>query len=115
MKLFFNYSIDCELPPNTRYTQGTERRPFFHGPPMWEFAEASVRGFVEQMDSLGLRDGATLFVYPDVATHQRSLYRHLADSGVEPLLSTPDEFTAFIRSEMQRYAKVVKDAGIKAQ
>jgi tripartite-type tricarboxylate transporter receptor subunit TctC len=41
--------------------------------------------------------------------------RRLAASGVEPLLSTPDEFAAFIRSETQRYAKVVKDAGLKAQ
>jgi tripartite-type tricarboxylate transporter receptor subunit TctC len=41
--------------------------------------------------------------------------RRLAASGVEPLLSTPDEFAAFIRSETQRYAKVVKDAGLKPQ
>jgi tripartite-type tricarboxylate transporter receptor subunit TctC len=41
--------------------------------------------------------------------------KRLADSGVEPLVSTPDEFAAFIRSETQRYARVVKEAGIKAQ
>jgi hypothetical protein len=81
--LFFNYSIDCELPPNTPYTQGTERRSFFHGPPSWEFAQASVEGFIAQMESLGAREGATLFVYPDVAREQRSLYRRLADAGVE--------------------------------
>jgi len=85
MKLFFNYSIDCELPRNTKYT-GPERRPFFGGPESWEFAEASVRGFAERMDSLGVGAGATLFVYPDVARHQASLYREMADAGVEVAL-----------------------------
>lgn len=80
--LFFNYSLDCETPPNTDYT-GPERRPFFHGPPTWEFAERSVRGFIERMTDLGLREGASLFVYPDVAKHQRRFYRELADAGVE--------------------------------
>ena len=70
MKLFYNYSIDCELPVNTPYTEGREREPFFHGPKTWEAEEASVRGFVQQMDDLGAREGATLFVYPDVARHQ---------------------------------------------
>ena len=85
MKLFFNYSIDCELPTNTEYT-GPERRPFFGGPESWEFAEASVRGFAERMDGLGVGAGATLFVYPDVARHQASLYREMADADVEVAL-----------------------------
>lgn len=82
MKCFFNYSIDCELPPNTPYT-GPERRPFFHGPPTWEFAEASVRGFIERMHDLGVGAGASLFVYPDVARHQKELYREMAAADVE--------------------------------
>lgn len=86
MKLHFNYSIDCELPPNTPYTDGGERRPFFHGPRDWAFDELSVRGFVEQMDSLGVRNGATLFVYPDVAMHQKHVYREMADKGIEVAL-----------------------------
>jgi hypothetical protein len=86
MKLYFNYSLDCETPPNTPYTGGTERRPFFHGPPTWDFADASVRGFVRQMEELDVRRGATLFVYPDVARHQASLYREVADGGVEVAL-----------------------------
>jgi len=73
MKLFFNYSIDCELPP-----EGP-----FGGPASWEAGEASVRGFVEVMSDLGLRDGTTLFVYPDVATRQRGLFREMADAGIE--------------------------------
>lgn len=82
MKLFFNYSIDCETPSNTEYT-GPERLPFLRGPASWESAEASVRGFVELMESLGARAGASLFVYPDVARHQRALFREMSDAGVE--------------------------------
>lgn len=72
-KIFFNYSIDCELPPD-----GT-----FGGPANWQVAEASVRGFVEVMDELGLRQGASLFVYPDVAMKQRALFREMADADIE--------------------------------
>ena len=39
----------------------------------------------------------------------------LAHAGVEPLVNTPQQFADFIRSETARYAKVVKDAGIKLQ
>lgn len=86
MNLFFNYSIDCETPVNTEYTGGSEREPFFNGPESWEFAEKAVRGFVERMEALGVLAGTTLFVYPDVARHQRALYREVADYGVEVAL-----------------------------
>lgn len=72
-KIFFNYSIDCELPPD-----GT-----FGGPANWEVAEASVRGFVESMDELRLRQGTSLFVYPDVAMKQPALFREMAGTGIE--------------------------------
>ena len=35
--------------------------------------------------------------------------------GAEPVGSTPKEFAAFLRAEMQKWSKVVKDAGIKAE
>jgi tripartite-type tricarboxylate transporter receptor subunit TctC len=35
-------------------------------------------------------------------------------AGYEPLTSTPDEFSQFIRSETDRWAKVIKDANISA-
>jgi len=76
MKLFYNYSIDCELPPDGR----------FGGPANWEAAEASVRGFIEVMTELGMRAGASLFVYPDVAMKQRALFREMADAGIEVAL-----------------------------
>ncbi len=39
----------------------------------------------------------------------------LATVGIEPTSSTPEQFGSFIRSEAVRYAKVIKDAGIKAE
>ncbi|MAE61706.1 MAG: hypothetical protein CMJ49_10175 [Planctomycetaceae bacterium] len=77
MNLFFNYSIDCETPRDERFPNAAES---------WEVTEASTRGFVGLMDELGVRDGATLFVYPDVVTHQRALYRDMADAGIEVAL-----------------------------
>jgi tripartite-type tricarboxylate transporter receptor subunit TctC len=39
----------------------------------------------------------------------------LATAGIEPVTSTPEQFGVFIKSETARYAKVVKDAGIKPE
>lgn len=41
------------------------------------------------------------------------LKERLATIGVEPLTSTPEEFANFLRSETARYARLIKDAGIK--
>jgi len=38
----------------------------------------------------------------------------LAGLGFEPMQSTPQQFAAFIRSEIPKWAKVVKDAGARA-
>jgi len=42
------------------------------------------------------------------------IQQRLADDGSEPLASTPEEFTAFIKSETARWAPVIKAAGIRA-
>jgi len=39
--------------------------------------------------------------------------KRFADLGVETKSSTPAEFSAFIRAEMDKYAKLIKDANIK--
>jgi tripartite-type tricarboxylate transporter receptor subunit TctC len=39
----------------------------------------------------------------------------LAQAGVEPLTSTPEEFGLFIKSEAQRFEKVIREAGIKGE
>ncbi|MGH8620527.1 MAG: Bug family tripartite tricarboxylate transporter substrate binding protein [Burkholderiales bacterium] len=43
------------------------------------------------------------------------LKQRFASAGVEPLPSTPEHFSGFIKSEMARYSKVIKDAGIKIE
>ena len=47
------------------------------------------------------------------ATTAPDMQSRLAQAGVEPLTSTPEEFARFIQSEAQRFDKVIKDAGIK--
>jgi tripartite-type tricarboxylate transporter receptor subunit TctC len=49
------------------------------------------------------------------ATASADLKERFAAAGVDPLSSTPEQFGTFIRSEATRFAKVVKDAGIKAE
>lgn len=39
----------------------------------------------------------------------------LAEDGAEPVANSPEEFAAFIRAETGKWAKVVKDAGIKPE
>ena len=39
--------------------------------------------------------------------------KRFADLGVEAVSSTPEQFSAFIRSEMDKYAKLIKEANIK--
>ena len=43
------------------------------------------------------------------------LKERLAGAGIEPKTDTPEQFGNFIRSENARFAKVIKDAGIKAE
>ncbi len=39
----------------------------------------------------------------------------LLQLGAEPVASTPEEFAAFTRSELAKYAKIVRDAGIQPE
>ena len=41
--------------------------------------------------------------------------RRLSALAIQPMTSTPDELAAFIPSEITKWAKVVKDAGITPQ
>jgi tripartite-type tricarboxylate transporter receptor subunit TctC len=45
---------------------------------------------------------------PDIA-------KRLAEIGLDPVASTPDELAAFQRSEIAKWAKVVKDSGAKPE
>jgi tripartite-type tricarboxylate transporter receptor subunit TctC len=39
----------------------------------------------------------------------------LAADGAEPVGSTPEQFAAFIQSEIDKWGKVVKSAGIRVE
>ena len=62
---------------------------------------------------------------PELATRiQRDISRvvnqqedraRLVNMGVDIIANSPDEFGAFLRAEIVRYAKVIKDAGLKAE
>jgi tripartite-type tricarboxylate transporter receptor subunit TctC len=41
--------------------------------------------------------------------------KRFADLGVEAVSSTPAEFAAFIRAEMDKYTKLIREANIKVQ
>ncbi len=41
--------------------------------------------------------------------------KRFADLGVEAVSSTPEQFLAFMRAEVAKYAKLIKDAGIKIE
>ena len=55
------------------------------------------------------------------ATALIDTHEHLVDEsfrlheGIEPIGGTPEQFAAFIRDEIDKYANVVKAAGIKAE
>jgi tripartite-type tricarboxylate transporter receptor subunit TctC len=44
---------------------------------------------------------------------QPETQEYLLKQGSEAFVSTPDEVTALIRSDVAKYAKIIKDAGIK--
>jgi len=46
---------------------------------------------------------------------QNDVRERLAADGMTTVASTPDQFTAFLKSETAKYARVVQAAGIKAQ
>ena len=39
----------------------------------------------------------------------------LVSLGVDMIAGTPDEFAAYLRAEIARYTKVIKETGIKAE
>jgi len=41
-------------------------------------------------------------------------FRQFLPRGVDTIPSTPDEFGRFIKTEVEKYATLIKDAGIKA-
>lgn len=55
-------------------------------------------------------------LHADIAriVHEPDLRQAITSAGTEPLANTPAEFTAKLRTEIPRWARVAKEAGIKA-
>ena len=49
------------------------------------------------------------------ALNSPDVQRRLTDQGVDPAPSTPEQFAAHIRTETEKWAKVVRDAGVPQQ
>ena len=41
--------------------------------------------------------------------------RAIAAQGAEPVGNAPDEFTAYLRAEIAKWTKVIKDAGVRSE
>ena len=56
-------------------------------------------------------------IYAETAKILRSpeVVQRLATLGAEPIANTPAEFAAFIKSEMARWGKIIKERGIRAE
>jgi tripartite-type tricarboxylate transporter receptor subunit TctC len=48
-------------------------------------------------------------------TRSKEMQDTLIKQGADPVGNSPKEFTAFIKSETAKYAKVIREAGIKAE
>jgi tripartite-type tricarboxylate transporter receptor subunit TctC len=49
------------------------------------------------------------------ALGSKDVIEKFASAGIDPTPTSPEQFASFIRSETVRYAKVIKDAGIKPE
>jgi tripartite-type tricarboxylate transporter receptor subunit TctC len=47
--------------------------------------------------------------------HEPEMGEQLAKLGYEPVGNTPQEYTDFMRKEVALWARVIKEAGIKAE
>jgi len=43
------------------------------------------------------------------------IQKRMLDLGLEPVGNTPEEFAAFVRADIARWSKVVKDAGVRTE
>ena len=47
-------------------------------------------------------------------TQSKELRERFAGMGIEPLSSTPEQFGEFLRAEVARWSKVIRESGAKA-
>ena len=65
---------------------------------------ATPRPIIDRLSS----EFARIVAMPDIT-------EQLISQGVEPLISTPEQFAAIVKADMDRYARIVKEANIKLE
>ena len=98
---------------------GKERTPLVPGMPT--VAESGLPGYVlvnwwGMFAPKGVPKDIVAKLAPEIVRIHRlpDIRDRFATFGVEPASSTPAEFTAYIKSEAARYAKIIKESGAKA-
>lgn len=98
---------------------GPQRTPLVPGMPT--VAESGLPGYVlvnwwGMFAPKGVPKAIVAKLAPEIVRVHRlaDIRDRFALLGVEPASSTPAEFTAYIKSEATRYAKIIKDSGAKA-
>lgn len=85
-------------------------------------AESGIKGYSiatwsAVLGPAGMQADLAARIQRDIArvVNQAETRDRLVGMGVDIIASTPEEFGVFLRSEIVRYAKVIKDAGLKAE
>jgi len=91
-------------------------------PDLPTISEAALRGYESiawygMVAPAGLPSGvlAKLSAETIKATNSADMRNALVKQGAEPVGNTPREFSAFIKSEMTKYARVIKETGVMAE
>ncbi len=99
---------------------GAARSPLL--PDVPTVAESGLKGFAVAtwfglLGPAGMPADLVLRIQRDVARVLATpeVRNRLVDMGVDITANTPEEFGAYLRTEIVRYAKVIKDAGIKPE
>ncbi len=81
------------------------------GVPGYEFT-----GWMGVLAPAGTPRGVVVTLHRDIAkaAHLPDVKQRFAADGADPVGNSPEEFTAYLRSEIARWTKVVQAAGIKA-
>ena len=65
--------------------------------------------------AIDLKDGVCVRLKKGVM-EDATVKKRLGDGGVEVAVSkSPEDFSAFVKAENERWAKVIKDAGVVAE
>jgi tripartite-type tricarboxylate transporter receptor subunit TctC len=73
---------------------------------------ATPRPVIEKLHTLFIEKLHTLFI---TAMKDASVRERMAGFGFEPIGNTPEEFGAFVKEDIARWAKLVKETGAKVE